>query len=319
MRKVELKPVHGIIIFITHTAVFISVSAYLQYYLGMIGLLLTEVIILLFAVVPVVLTKNSLKEVFPLKKITIRQMFAVPVFWIASFILNIVFSLLIQFWVTEEVTELARSMSAMFNSVPFVLTFFIVAVMPSVCEEAMHRGLIQYTMRNIKSKWLIVLIMGLVFGFFHLDPIRFIGTAILGAVLSYMMLETSNFLIPALLHLLNNAVSVTVSKLSNEMLQTSTDLSLSTYEMLTSLGVYLILSAGTPFLFMAGSRLLHNKEDNEEKKTGRIKQTIFAAVITVLLFISGIAVTFAGGLMIAEREPVIELTGDFTADGYEEN
>lgn len=327
VRKVELKPVHGILIFIAHIAVFITVSASLQYYLGMIGLMLTEVIILLFAVVPVVLTKNSLKEVFPLKKITLRQFLAVPVFWIASFILNMVFSLVIQFWVTEEVTELARAMSAMFNSVPFVLTFFIVAVMPAVCEEAMHRGLIQYSMHNIKSKWLMVLIMGLIFGIFHLDPVRFIGTAMLGAVLSYIMLETGNFLLPVLLHLFNNAVSVTVSKLSSEMLKSTTDLSLSTGELLSSLGVYLVLSAATPFLFMTGSRLLHtnennredNKEVNKEKKTGRLKQTIIAAVITALLFMSGIAVTFVGGLMITARRPVIVMQGGFTADEYEEN
>ncbi len=318
-KQIELKPIHGIIMFIVHMAVFITVSASLQYYLGMTGLMLTEVIILLFAVVPVVLTKNSLKEVFPIKKVTLRQFWAVPLFWLASFILNMMFSLVIQFFVHEEVTELARAMSDMFGSVPFIISFFIVAVMPAVCEEAMHRGLIQYSMRNIKSKWLIVLIMGLIFGIFHLDPIRFIGTAMIGAILSYMMLETGNFLIPALLHLFNNAVSLTVSALNSESLSTTADLSLSTLELLSSLGVFLVLSATTPFLFVAGSRLLHSKAANKEKKAGHKKAAVIAAVMTAILFMSGIAVTFVSGFMLASRRPVIDMYGDFTAEEYEEN
>ena len=38
--------------------------------------------------------------------------------------------------------------------------------------------------------------MGIIFGIFHLDFVRFIPTAVLGAALTYVMLETDNILLP---------------------------------------------------------------------------------------------------------------------------
>lgn len=318
MKKINLKPYHGIILFCVHIAVFISVSAWMQYHWGMIGLLLTEVIILLFAVVPVFLTKNSLKEVFPLKKITLRQLFAILIFWFASFIINAVIGLLIQLFISEQYMENNQVLTEMFNSVPFILSFFIVAVMPAVCEEAMHRGFIQYTMRNIKSKCLIVLIMGVIFGIFHLDPFRFLGTAILGALLSYLMLETGNFLIPVMFHLLNNAVSVTVSRLYSTNLQAAAaDMTLPTISLLSALGIYLIIGAATPFLFVAGSRLLQDKVHNQEKKPTRKKTYIIAAIISIFLFLSGIGFFLATGIHAITREVIIDMSGGFVADTEE--
>src|SRR5690606_35829883 len=84
----------------------------------------------------------------------------------------------------------------------------VFAVMPAICEEALHRGFIQSTMRSIRFDWVIVLIMGFIFGVFHLDPVRFLGTAILGAVLSYVMVKTRNIFYPSFLHMINNAIPV---------------------------------------------------------------------------------------------------------------
>ena len=69
----------------------------------------------------------------------------------------------------------------------------VVALLPAICEEAVHRGVIIHTMYRIRKEWLVVLIMGIYFGLFHASPLRFLPTAILGAVMSYIMLETEKY------------------------------------------------------------------------------------------------------------------------------
>ena len=46
--------------------------------------------------------------------------------------------------------------------------------------------------------------MGIIFGLFHGSVWRFLPTAILGGVLTYIMLETENMFYPALFHFTNN-------------------------------------------------------------------------------------------------------------------
>ena len=49
-------------------------------------------------------------------------------------------------------------------SVPFWVSIIVVSVLPAICEEAVHRGVIIHTMYRIRKEWLVVLIMGIYFG-----------------------------------------------------------------------------------------------------------------------------------------------------------
>lgn len=312
VKKLEIRPYHGIILFVIEIAVFIFICVPLQLNFGMLGLALTELILLLLAVIPVRAAKNSIKEVFPVKRVRPGQFLALFPFWIASFILNTLIMLTITYLFPEAMSQTAEGLSGMFTSVPAALSFLIVAVMPAICEEALHRGFIQYSMRGIKSKWALVLIMGLIFGIFHLDPIRFLSTALLGAILSYIMIETKNIILPALFHLLNNTISVLQTFLAGE--SSAGQMTLSKGGYLSAMGVYLILSAGVPWLLVLGIRLLHSKEYNKEKKASRKKSILAAIIISPLLFASGMAAMVAGGMaLISQPSAVISFTGGFSA------
>ena len=46
----------------------------------------------------------------------------------------------------------------------------VVDNLSNYCEEALHRGFIQYSFQSVRSDWVIILSMGFIFGLFHMDP-----------------------------------------------------------------------------------------------------------------------------------------------------
>ncbi|MCL2054061.1 MAG: CPBP family intramembrane metalloprotease [Oscillospiraceae bacterium] len=299
-KKIELKPHHGVALFAFQILVFVFVCAPLQYNLGMAGLAATQVILLLLAVIPAVLSGNSLREIFPVKRATMRNIFGVLLFWLGGVVLNMIIMLVTAYLFPDELLQSNRGVSDFFMSVHVIAGFAIVAVMPGICEEALHRGFIQYSMRGL-NKWTLVFVMGLIFGIFHLDPLRFLPTAMLGAILSYMMLETKNIIIPAAFHMFNNAVSFTVTALSSELSGEAEATAVSGAEFSAALGAYLILGAIVPWLFLWGGKLLHTKEYNLERKAEQKKAAVVAAVISPLMLIAGGVAVVWGGLALVEQ------------------
>ena len=123
--------------------------------------------------------------------------------WFGTFLLGTLVTLIVGFFFPDGMAEVGIAMNDIFTSIPMWIAYLIIAVMPAICEEALHRGFILTSMKPIKREWIIVLVMGLIFGLFHLDPYRFAATAILGMALTYIMLKTRNILMPALFHLIN--------------------------------------------------------------------------------------------------------------------
>ena len=73
-----------------------------------------------------------------------------------------------------EVGKTADALTGLGTSVSPAMAVFVTAV-PFLCpqfpEETLHRGFILASLRSIKSTVAIVLISGLLFGVFHLDPL----------------------------------------------------------------------------------------------------------------------------------------------------
>ena len=256
----KLKPWYGIILFALVIVFLVFGAAPIQMRLGMGGVALTEIILLAMALIPAILLKADLKEMFPIKKPKIRQVIGVVLIWFGTFLLGTLVTLIVGFFFPDGMAEVGIAMNDIFTSIPMWIAYLIIAVMPAVCEEALHRGFIQATMKSIRREWVIVLVMGLVFGIFHLDPYRFAATAILGMALTYVMLKTRNIVMPALFHLINNSLSVIVTfataKSLQTMEQTNTSAALSSG---LGIGSYLIIGVAIPFLILAGVVLLRDK------------------------------------------------------------
>ncbi|WP_138432196.1 CPBP family intramembrane glutamic endopeptidase [Fodinibius saliphilus] len=90
------------------------------------------------------------------------------------------------------------------------LTLFHVALVPAICEEVLYRG---YVLRAFEKSWGIwpaIIVSGLFFGMYHVQPTNLLPLATLGMVFAFIT-WTSRSIIPAMVaHLVNNGGSVLV-------------------------------------------------------------------------------------------------------------
>jgi len=147
----------------------------------------------------------------------------------------------------EVVESLRRAVAPTDGGRGTLLTLFLMALTPAVCEEALFRGPILRGLRTRLSPAGTAILTGLLFGIFHLDPWRLLPTAILGVALSGIALA-SDSIVPAMVaHFVNNASLILLARLhadDTDALATSTKLLLGTLGALVlSVGIRLMRRA----------------------------------------------------------------------------
>lgn len=79
------------------------------------------------------------------------------------------------------------------------------ALLPGFCEEFFNRGILSLSIGDTKDEKVKAIIIGVVFGLFHMNIQQF-GYAVFGGfVLGYLFLKTGNLWIGVILHVANNA------------------------------------------------------------------------------------------------------------------
>lgn len=298
-------PLYGLAAFAVIMLLFFLVFAPLQYYFGMTGLALTELGLLAATLLMARFTGKKLRLIFPVRRPLFRELAGTFFIWSGSFLLVTLCTLLLTFFFPEGVMNVSSGLNFVFSSVPAPVGFVIVAVLPAVCEEAMHRGLIQYTFQPLKKDWLIVICMGLLFGLFHMDPYRFLPTALLGAGLSYVMQKTHNLLLPAFFHFTNNAFSfLSGMNTTSESISQAVSLVADKGILLSSLGSWMLFASLAPVLLFAGGYFL-NKDKETSRKPGEMKTIV--SVILVLLA-SALLTTIGILLLVSNMDAVMKLS-----------
>lgn len=84
----------------------------------------------------------------------------------------------------------------------------IVAVTPAICEEVLFRGVLYSGLRGRMHPVAVVLLVGFLFGVFHLSIHRFAPTALLGVVLTWIVWRTGSIFPGMLVHMLVNGTSI---------------------------------------------------------------------------------------------------------------
>lgn len=291
----RLNPLYGIGLFLIIMVLFIFVFAPLQLHFGMVGLLLTELGLLAVTLLAVHFTGQSFREVFPIYRPRIGQIVGTILLWIGSFLLVMLVTLISMYFFPKEFLEVSSGMNSMFSSVPAFFSFLVVAVAPAICEEAMHRGFIMHTFRGISRDWVVVLCIGLIFGLFHMDPYRFLPTALLGMGLAYVMRKTNNMLLPALFHFINNSLSFLSNFTTSSVeLEQSLELLENPSFLLLNIGSYLAMSFLAPVLLFTGSYFLRKSSGCLPKYTElRLVLTIVGIIVlSGIMFIAGYAIVF---------------------------
>ena len=274
----RLRPWMGIVLFAAVMALFIFAFAPLQQNLGIPGLLITEFGFLAVAVIYCLIRKVKIREVFPVKKPKVREIFGSILLVLGVFPLSLVLVALtgtIFPWSTSEVGDLS---SFLYESLNYPMAVIVVALIPAICEEAIHRGAILSNFRSLKRDWLIVLIMGLLFGINHMSVLRFLTTMFLGMLLSFVVVKRNNIILSMLMHFTNNFISVTITYLLSGFANASAP---SSIDYSSLIGGYLVFAFASPVLITLGMMLV-NPEGH--KKT----RFLYAGILSAVMFITGI-------------------------------
>lgn len=248
-------------IFAVVIVLMIFVCFPLQYRLGMTGLFLTELIFLAVSLLVCLIFRQKFSEVFKISRPKLRHVFGTLILW-AGMILITSCIAVITMHLFPDFQQTAEGLTEFISQTPAILTVIIVAVMPAICEEALHRGVILHFFGKIKSTWLIVLIMGIIFGIFHLDPYRFLITALLGGAITYVAVKTHNILLCALFHFVNNLPAAITSAFAQNITSNElTDLNMMFINPMIIVGGAMLLTSVAPLLLLAGTILLSEKGD----------------------------------------------------------
>lgn len=93
-------------------------------------------------------------------------------------------------------------------TLPFFITSVIsTAILPALCEETTHRGLLLGALSKFGVKWAILL-SGLMFGLMHLNINQFFYAALIGILLGFIVLLTRSIWPAIIIHFTNNFVNV---------------------------------------------------------------------------------------------------------------
>ncbi len=91
---------------------------------------------------------------------------------------------------------------------PIWQVILLIAVIPSIGEELTFRGVLLYGLRRRYHPVVLTLVVGGIFGFFHVALFRLFPTAFLGVILTTVTLLTGSIFPAMLWHALNNGTSV---------------------------------------------------------------------------------------------------------------
>ena len=311
MERKKLKPWHGIVSFVVMMLLFVPMATPIQEKLGLYGVAVTELILLVMAIAAALIFKQNLKEVFPIKLPKLREILGVLIFWMGGIVAVYMGTAVQTLFFAEEMAAVSGGLNDIMSSKGLLLGILIASVMPAICEEAVHRGFILHTFKDVKKPWVIVLSMGIIFGVFHMSPLRFLPTAILGACLTWVMLKTENMVIPALFHGVNNLFSVLSSvalqgAVANATATTAEGEAAALLEQLMeggwpmyvcSIGTYLLFGLVAFPLMLAGTALMKKKG---EKIKGKHVATVF--IIAGACFLIGMIMLVGGSAyLVAEQ------------------
>lgn len=92
----------------------------------------------------------------------------------------------------------------------FVLSLFVYALLPAVCEELLFRGAVLRGTDFMKI-WQIALLNGLAFALFHQNPAQFVYPLITGSMYALVALRAGSALPCILMHAVNNLLILILS------------------------------------------------------------------------------------------------------------
>ena len=267
------------------------------------SVILQQLFLLVTSVVFVLLMKEDLRTVFPVRAPKLSGVLGVFVIYTGTYMLEMVISTFLMYVAYDSLVEVQDSMFGGLSGAAYVLFMILATVMPAFCEEALNRGVVLHGLqKDLKNRWLIILISGVLFGVSHFYPVRMLAPAVLGFIMAWIMLETDNLFYTGLLHLLNNGFVMALSGLTQallpeELLEESAAAasSLGSFETGMSMIVYGLFA---PLIIYCGCYLMRRSVHGRNTpfvEPGKGLQAVLAIVLPVVLIAAVSAVIIITG------------------------
>lgn len=108
----------------------------------------------------------------------------------------------------KQLFEEAYKLLASSSSVPELLwVILVIALIPALAEEFLFRGLVQRCFeKGLGPAWAIVL-TGIIFGLYHLNPFSFVPLAVIGMYLGFLAYRSNSLWTSVAAHFYNNAIA----------------------------------------------------------------------------------------------------------------
>ena len=311
----RLRPWSSFLLAAIALVAIVFAGSYMQLSWGIWGLLTTELMLLLLAIVHCLIFRVSLKEVFPIRRVTGREFGGVLVFLLGGYgasMIAVAFSM----WVLSAIwpaslNELTGLSNYLYGGNSLIVLLPLAAILPAICEEALMRGAILSGFRSWKRDWAIILVVGILFGVFHTSAMGFLSTAFLGMILAYLMVKRNNILLPMLLHFFNNLIAVILGSLSAVPAASSSAQLITAIQPTSLLGVYLFLGCGFPLLLVLGAKLI-------SPETHKKRRFLWAGLLTGVLLFAGVSLILVSAVQTSLTAPIVQSEMDYTVTDVED-
>jgi membrane protease YdiL (CAAX protease family) len=174
------------------------------------GLLITEyILILLPNIIYLKLRGYSLKDVFKLNPVSLKDLFIVILAMIFAYPVAIFLNAVFLAIINNFTSAMPTSVPIPTTSIEYFISMFIIAISPGICEEVMFRGTMFSSYEKIGHKKAII-ITGVLFGIFHFNILNFVGPTFLGIILGIIVYKTNSLYSSILGHAMNNGIALTI-------------------------------------------------------------------------------------------------------------
>lgn len=247
----------GVILFAVGLVLLIYVGSYVQIKFGMVGIVLTQLMIIGLPLLFAYYIKSDFKKAFSLRLPKFKYLIGAASLWFGTYLIVLVITNIVLYYFPQNQKIVEGLNDALFMKDNLILNLALVALMPAICEELFFRGFILTSFRNNKKSYTgAIIASGILFGMMHMDFIRIIPTSILGISFAYAVCKTNSIGVSMFMHFLNNGFAVVVSHISSNMLE-NIDTTTATYLSFSQLIVFIVL--GGIFIRVAVLLFKNNK------------------------------------------------------------
>ena len=111
-------------------------------------------------------------------------------------------------WIELDKMQMTMIERLLSGDMPLWIMLFHVAVVPSICEELMFRGVIMRSFERELPPWVAIVLTGTLFGLYHLRFSQALPLILLGILITWLVWRTGSLWVVIAVHFVNNAGSV---------------------------------------------------------------------------------------------------------------